>query len=542
MTSLIDDLGFEPLENEDIGFEPVQQPKKKKQDSVSGLKEVPKQAAIGGLQGVFGTYGDILDFLGLQSKEPLSGDAAQYEREFRATPEQLPWIIETEDPVPRFSRFPSGEEVGQFLGAPDPETTSGRYARRIGRLAGGGPATGAALLKAPIVAGSIGQTLEEVGAPGWAQAAGEIIGFLSGRKTKTPVSAKSPEVQNKINELRKLGFSEEDVTLAKNALEDRGFLKKYSKLTPQAEKAFKDTLGKSEGKINEMLQKAFPGIEEGLPSVKEASAELYTTLDKVAKDIVIENPDSFVKEASKAVNELKKTLANTPQEKQVIELLEKAMQASGEYPTADHFINFFQGMNQVGNWSNPRQRENVFRIIKDSIKQTFKDQGPEGRKLAELFEEANHSWKRFRQAEDVTELLGKAASEEGTNFSKLAKLLDNPTNFKVIEEGLGKPQTINLKQIADTGSSIKDLHKAIQGGLVKEALTGGKLYGVAKALVTGDLSSLKAIVGAEVLGNLATKLLTDPKWQNLQKKALQAVKDGKFDQLRAISMEAERQL
>lgn len=544
--------GFVPLDQPTesrFGFVPLGQATQEKKEETSTkpvFKDVSKQFVKGATAGTLGTYGDLLDLFGLQPRKMLPGQRAQYELESQATESELPHLIDTEDISPRYHRVASGQDVAGLIedvgGPGKAETMAGRYAERIGRLSGGGAALGANVLQAPIIAGSVGQTLEELGAPAWAQAAGEMFAFLTSGKGKVPLTSKSPEVKNKLNELKKLGYSEEDLTLAKNALEERGFLKKVSRLTPKAEQSFKNAISNSESKVNEILNKSFPGLEEGLPSMKKASSEIYNTLDDIARNVVVESPDSFVKSASKAVNELRKSLANTPQEKQVIELLENAMKKAGEFPTADEYINFYQGLNQIGNWSNPRQREHVFKIIQDAIKQTFRDQGPIGQKLASKFEEANQSWKKFRQAEDVSELIGKATSDEGINFSKLSKMMENPSNFETLSDGLGKVQANNIKLIAQTGSEIGNLEKIMKGGLAKEALGAGKLLLVAKAIVTGDLSALKTYVGTEALGRLSTKLLTDPKWQNLQLKALEAVKNGKWDQLRAIATNFERLL
>lgn len=519
-------------------FKPVKESKKEESEQRT-LKEVPKQFVKGVGSGFLGTYGDVLDFLGVQSKEVLPGEQTQYQMEARATPEQLAYLTDSDEPLPRYSRLPSSEQVSQFteeLGGPGkPNTVEGKYAERAGRLLGGGLSTGSTALKAPLLAAGVGQALEEAGAPPWAQAAGEIITFAKTAKSKRALTAKSPEIQNKINDLRKHGFSEQDLTLAKNSLEDRGFWKKISKHTEGAENKFKSVYETSEKKINDIMNKGFPGLEKGLSNVRKDSSELYSALDDVSKNVVIKNPESFTNEAQKSISQLKKSLANTPQEKQVINLLEEAIQASVEERTADHYINFYQGMNQIGNWSSPKQREYVFKTVKDSIKKTFNDQGPEGKKLADLFEKSNESWKKFRQAEDVTNILEKASTEEGMNFSKLSKLLENPNNFDTISEAIGKESANNMKLISNVSKSIADLEKTMKGGVVKEALGAGKLWTLAKSLVTLDFTGLKGILGAEIGGRLATNLLTKPEYQNIHLKMLNSVKDKKYDKLRILS-------
>lgn len=513
----------------DIAEEQFKKPK-------SYLRDISEQGIKGSLEGALGTYGDLFDLLGLQSKEMLPGEKSQYDLESQASPEQLPHLVDSSDVLPRYSRAPNSQDIGEFIeksgGPGEAETGSGRYANRIARLTSSGTALGSKLLKAPIIAGAVGQTLAELGAPGWAQAAGELAAFLkSTPKLKGNISSGSPEIKDKLAKLKKLGYSDQDLTLAKSALEDKGFLKKASKLTSDSEKRFKETLTNAENNVQDILKKGFPGLDEGLGNIKNASSELYASVDELAKNVSITKPEIFIENAQKTIEKLKNSLANTPQEKQVIELLEKAIESSKGSPTADSYINFYQGLNQLGNWGSPKQREHVFSTVKDAIKQTFKKQGPEGQKLANTFDEANNSWKRFRLAEDVTNVIEKASTEEGLNFTKLSKSLDNPDTLKTFIDGLGKEQAHNLKLISKTSSQIKDLEKVMKGGLGKEALGIGKAFSLSKALLTGDFAALKGIVGAETAGRISTRLLTDPKYQSMQLKLIDKFKSGHYNQI-----------
>ena len=559
---------------------------------MQNLKEIPGQFAKGAVAGGIGSYGDVLDFFGLQSKEINPAEQDKRSREFKTLEKmergEVPSAGELEElsedePVLRFSRLPSSEDVSnlieEFGGPKEAKTTAGRYASRGGKLLGGGLSLGQGGIVAPLTAAAAGQTAEEFGAPKWVQAAVEIGTFLKSSKSKTPLTSKSPEIKSEIERLKKLGFSDQDITLAKNALEDRNWLKKTSQMTKEAETKFKQATKGTEEKFNKIIGDAFPGLEEGGTSaLKTASSELFNSLDDLAQGIVIKDPTVFANNARKAITELEKTLAVTPQQSQVISLLEEAIgtakpkpipgkpeqiietglldqfgkpitkttpaipETPRPFPTANYYTNFYKGLNSIGQWGNPKQREHVFSIVKDAIKNTFKEQGPEGKKLAIALEEANKSWMKYLQAEDIVNLTQKAITDEGINFAKMNKLIENANNFETFAKGLGKEQANNLKQIAKTGNDIKDLQKVIQGGAVKEALGAGKLWAVAHSVVTGDLRSLASYVGAQRIGKLSTKLLTDPSYQKIQLRMLEAIKDQKWNMLRVFSQIMEKKL
>lgn len=511
------------------------------------LSDVSSQAIKGGAKGFLGSYGNLLDLAGLQKKGTAQGEEGLNIFEHGASDIELAAMSDADEPVPRYTSLPSSQEVGQgieALGGPgEAKTRGGRFAERIGEFVGGGAALGSPQAKLATAAGSVGQGLEEAGAPKWLQAAGEIVTFLKGSRAKTPIQSSSKEANAELSRLKKLGYSDEDLTLAKNALEERGWLKKTSKITPDAENKFKTAMKNSEEHVSNILEKSFPGIkDEGVSGIRAASEELFGNLDNLAKQVVIENPGSFVKNADKAIERLKGTLANTPQEKEVIGVLEAAKQAAVEGRSADVYTRFYRGLNQIGKWGNPKEREHIFTLVKDAIKQTFRDQGPEGNKLAGALEDANKSWIKYLNAEDVTEMLAKVTTEEGVNFSKLSRSLDNPNNYRTVEKALGKESASNMKKIAQTASSIKALEKTMIGGDVKKALGSSKLAAVAYSAVTGDISPIKAYIGILGAGRLSTKLLTDPKYQNLRLKLLNAVKDQNWNLVKSISQTLENDI
>lgn len=523
-----------PTQNIPSTLRPKQIPETRGRQFIENIKEVPGQLARGYTTGTLSQAGNILDILGLQSKETLPGEKAKRSREF-GTLEKLekggvPSIAEFEelsddDVLPRYSRLPNTQETRKILsdlGWKEPERAGGRYAHRAGEFLSGPPGG----IKAPIGAAIVGQTAEEANLPLWMQAGAEMATLLKLGKTTRPISSGSPHVQKELDRLKGMGFSDKDLTLARNALEDRGYLKKAAKYTSEAEKRFKDTQKNIQGNFESIIEESFPGLKEGGPQTfKNSAVELYDNLDNLAREVTIKNPDVFVESSKKAIHEMERSLANSPQKQEAIDILRKAATRSKARVPGDFYTNFYKEMNAIGNWGNPKQREAAFGAVKNAIKDTFRKQGPEGIRLADNLEEANKAWMKYLEAEDVSNLIGKVSSEEGINFKKMQNLLQKSDNFEIFKKGLGEKQANNLLKLSEMSSNIVDFEKAIKGGLAKDLLTQGTLYGFAKAVLNGDLNTLKTMAGVQIAGMFATKLLTDPNYQNLAIRMSKAAQD-----------------
>lgn len=531
-------------------FRVLDQPEQIQSNQISeNLKEIVPQFAKQFASGAGGTYGDILDILGLQSREVLPGEQEKRKQEFQTLeklqqPGYIPSVGELEnlvdeDVLPRYSRLPSSQiiesTIEQVGGPEQPKTFGGKLASRAGKFAGAGTAFGTPGLVSSIAAGTAGQTAEELGAPPWVQAAAELGAFIKTAKPNVQVTSSSPEIKQQISNLRKMGFNEQDITLAKNALEDRGFLKKTAKITPESREKIYSTISNLEEKSKNIISDAFPGIEKGIQSVEEEASNLYQLMNETAENVQIRRGTPFIKAGEKVLKRLNKTLANTPEEKQMINLVAESIAAANGPLSADYYTRFYRGLNRLGKWVDPSEREQIFTEMKDAIKETFKESGREGQLLGKRFEDANKAWKRFREAEDVTNLLEKATTEEGLNYSKLTNILENLKNFESFKTGLGETEAKNLLQIAKTGKGIKNLEKAIEGSTAKQILGVGKLWSLVKAVTTGDLSALKSYVGAEALSRFSTKLLTDPSYQNINLRMLKNIKENKWGEVRSLA-------
>jgi hypothetical protein len=508
------------------------------------------QGAQGFGIGALGTYGDILDFLGLQANEMFPGEKIRREREFeilqrmeegkRPTTGELMELSEDDEFAPIRLRLPSSqdiERVGKKAGlVTEPKTAAGRYARRIGRIGGGGVSLGATGIAAPIAAGAVGQTLEEVGAPPWAQAAGEIIaGLKASPKSKAPITSDSKEVQSVINDLRKAGYSEKDITLAKNALEERKILKKFASLTPKAENAIQQGVKNSEQLFREQIKKGLPGYTEGgLPYLEKQASNVYQTMEELASSIPVRNKEPV----RKAINDSIAYLEKFPlldEQKKFIGFMKDGLEKLDKADTADFFTGFYRNLGKAGNWGDPKQKEHMLGMIKEGIKQTFAESGGDTAKFGKYFEKTNEAWKHWLNTRDLMETIEKAQNVEGMNFKKLSSILNDPKNHELARKVLGPEQLENIKTINKGADAIESLLKQIKPQDKTSAAI--KSLEAIRALLTGSFKTLAALIGIEAAKRVSTSILIDPKKQNVMKKLINAAKNNSEQQAAILAQE-----
>jgi CheY-like chemotaxis protein len=525
-------------------------PAPKKQDTAElYAKDVIGQGAQGFGIGSLGTYGDILDLLGLQSKEILPGEKAKYQRESdileRMQKGHKPSAgelmeLSDEDVAPRFSRLASSQDVEQLGGqlglVSEPKTAAGRYAKRIGRIGGGGAVLGAGGIASPIAAGIAGQTLEEIGAPPWAQAAAEIIaGLKFSPKTNVPVTSKSKEVEKIIADLRKAGYSEKDITLAKSALEDRKILKKFSTLTRGAENAIEQGVKNSEELFKQQIKKGLPGYAEGgLPYLEKQANNVYRSMEELASSVPIKNKEPVRKAVNDAIAYLEK-YPLLDEQKKFIEFMKDGVAKLDKADTAEFFTGFYRNLGKAGNWGNPTQKEHLLGMVKEGIKKTFAESGPEGAKFGKYFEKTNEAWKHWLNTRDLMETIEKASTVEGMNFKRLSSILDKPENHELAKKVLGPEQLQNIKSITKGAEAIESLLKQIPKS--NKTIMALEIIGALTPLISGNYKPMIGILGYEATRRLATRLLINPKTQNTMKKIITAAKNNSPQQAAILAQE-----
>jgi hypothetical protein len=509
-----------------------------------------KQTVQGLGIGALGTYGDIFDLLGLQAKEILPGEKAKYSREFDVLEKmergEVPSFGEMlelsgdDELAPRFSRLPSSkdvEDLGGELGfTSEPKTAAGRYGKRIGKLGGAGLVFGATSLAAPIVAGAAGQTLEEAGAPPWAQAAAEIIATLKlTPKSASAVSSKSKEVENVLQDLRKAGYSEKDITLAKSALEERKLLKKYATLTPEAENSINQGIKNSEALLKEQIKKGLPKYAEGgIPALEREASGIYQSMEELASSVPITNKEPVKKSIQGAIDYLEK-YPLLDEQKKFIEFLKDGLGKLDKADTAEFFTGFYRNLGKAGNWGDPKQKEHLLGLVKQGIKDTFSQSGKEGADFARVFENTNEAWKKWLNARDLMQTIEKAQSVDGTSFKKLASILNDPKNLELSKKVITPEVTKNIKSISEGAQAIESLLKQIPKNS-KDIQSLKYLEGI-RSVLTGDYRPLASLIGMEAAKRWATTMLIDPEKQNRMMKLIVAAKNNAPQQAGILAQE-----
>lgn len=510
-------------------------------------KDVGQQYLQGTGIGGLGTYGDILDLLGLQAKETLPGEKAKYGREFdilekmqngeRPSTGELYELSEGDEVAPRYSRLPTSKNVeafGKETGlVTEPKTAAGRYSKRIGKLQGATLATGGTAIKAPIIAGSAGQALEDAGAPPWAQAAAEIAVTL--KFSPRPITSKSPEVQKTIKDLRAAGYSEQDITLAKNALEERKILKKYSTLTPEAENTINKGIKNSETLLNEQIKKGLPGYAEGgIPYLEKQASNVYQTMEELASSIPVKNPGPVQKAIKDSISYLEK-YPLLKEQKEFIEFLKDGLNKSSNANTAEFFTGFYRNLGRAGNWGNPKQKEHILGLVKEGIKETFRESGPEAQKFGKYFEMTNEAWKKWINAKDLMTTLEKAQNVNGVDFKKMTSILNDPENHQLALKVLGPQQVKNIDTISKGAQYIESMMKQIPK--TNKDIQSLKFLASIGSLLKGDIKPLSALISFEAGRRLATDILINPNKQNLMLKIITAAKNNSPQQAAILSQE-----
>jgi len=526
-------------------------PKPKEEESAVKTygKDIQKQLVQGYTIGSLGTYGDILDALNLQSKETLPGEKAKYGREFdilqREQEGHKPSAgelaeLSDDDVAPRFSRLSSSQDVEKFGGSlgliTEPETAPGRYARRIGKIGGGGASLGATGIASPIVAGTAGQTAEEMGLPPWVQATFEIVaGLKASGSSKGPISSKSPEVSKEIEKLRKVGFSEENITFAKNALEERNILKKFATLTPKVENAIQKGVKDSEELFKQQVKKGLPGYAEGgLPYLEKQASNVYQSMEELASNIKVSNKEPFRKSIQESIDYMEKS-ALLPEEKEFIQFLKEGLEKVDKSDTADFLTSFYRKLGKSGKWTDPKTKEHLLTVVQKGIKDTFAQSGPDAAKFGKYFEKTNDAWKHWIDTRDIMQKIETASTTEGMNFAKMSKILSDPKNYELAKKTLGHEQLENIKTISNGSQAIESLLKQIKPADKTAKMM--KAVEATRAFFTGSWKTFASLMGYESAKIIANKFLIDPKKQNIMKKMIVAAKNNSPEQGAILAQE-----
>lgn len=538
-----------PREDEVRALKEEKKRPKKSPTAWESAKDYAKQATKETLIGVGGTWGDLAELAGLGDKGGTPGQKAKNSAEFEILEKmQQPgykpsfsdiYMLSGDDDIAPYPfSLPTTKDlegVNDFIGGPgEPETTAGKYGKRQGRLYGSGLAFGQVNPIPAGLAGAAGQTVEELGGGPLLQTATEIATLIlsPGQAGKKLAGSAKKEIQKKVNDLRKLGYTEEDITLAINNASKGKKAGVTASKGSKTEQAFENFTEHSNDMVSDILTSEIPGIERGTKHVHQMASDAYGQVATEARNLTIRDSTPFINSATGVVRELRRNLGRNPEAEPFLRRLAEAVMDSTQNPSAENFMNFYKELNGMGKWLGRSQKDRLITQVKDGIKDTFRSEGKQGRQLAERFEEANLGIRKAYQAEEVHELIQKTATQEGIDFKKLNKLFDKPDNVHLFEDVLGARQTENLHMIAKTGKEVKDFDKAwkatnlLQGNQVLDIARGA---GAGYYIWKGDMEGLAAVLATKGLGigakKIAEKFLTDPKYQNLIIKGLHSLKN-----------------
>ena len=277
---------------------------------------------------------------------------------------------------------------------------------------------------------------------------------------------------------------------------------------------------------------------------------------------------------TKATDGLKKALIRTEDGgREVLEALENSNSKFKELLHAKNVRDFFNSAIEYGEV----QLDSLHSLLKSPKSQdTLRELLPNS---AEIIKEASRSGKLQEAVQAIEGLTGEA----GVNFTKTANYLDNQKNFKRFAGLVGSDTAKSIKDISKKGESVEKFQKAVSSatkdgaidlgkllveenkGLIKDNLTeksyknlqtiketvekskafqkamesGSVLnfldkLNLTKSAVLGLLTmSPKAFLGLMAVKGwvgqvrkIASKMITDPEYLELSKKAVMAIKKG----------------
>lgn len=508
-----------------------------------------KQFGKHALIGVGGTYGDLAELAGLRASEaPNIKEKNKVQTDILEKLGQPGYIpgpgeihsLSNEDLTPD-EGIPTSQRLGELsdiVGGPgEPETPAGKYGKRAGRIFGSEVAFGGLNPAPALVAGGAGEAVEHYGGGPLLQAAAEIASLILTKKASSSkaLSSKDPEISKKINDLRKLGYSDEEITLALNhASQGKVGGIKASK-GESTKQAFEDFSTKSDEIVGDILTQSIPGYERGPQYVHQMASDAYGQVAEQAGKLNFKNMDTFVDVVDDTIKQVRQKFGNSKEAKEFIETLTTMGTDFIDNPNAELLMNFYQQLNRAGKWMGRSTKDHLITRVKDGVKKTFQSEGPAGKQLAENFEKVNKGIQRAYKAEEIHEILDKVWTQNGADFKKFNKVFDKAENVKLFQEVLGPEQAKNVQMISRVGKEIKDFDKAWKA----VSSSGSKNLSLLYAIYHQNWPVV-GILGAEKIGKLggsklAEKFLTDPSYQNLMIKGLHAIKTGSTKSFSSVS-------
>ena len=246
-----------------------------------------------------------------------------------------------------------------------------KYAQRIGSALGtmfqSGGFTPGAIAAATTGAGAGEFTEQKTGSP----LLGIIAELVTGGATGALEGAGRKVAQNPlVNAGKKIGLSEKITTPLSTSKSEKSIWGKFASKGRKTENLLKET--------KESLGSAFEDLNQKATTLPPLSTDQNQKIASAFEDV------------SKKIT---KTLANTPDEKEALKMINaasKKLKNSGTSP--EEMVNFYRTINSKVNWKNMSRGDIYKNEIKNVLKDTLKETNPE---FSNEFELLNNFYSKF---------------------------------------------------------------------------------------------------------------------------------------------------
>lgn len=214
--------------------------------------------------------------------------------------------------------------------------------------------------------------------------------------------------------------------------------------------------------------KQSPELKKTFQATENVLSDVYKGLtEKAAKlpRVSEKSLDNLIDKFTDIKSSLQKTIKASPEKQSAIHFIDEALEKLNNFGASpEELINFYHDINSSVNWNAIRGGKKVLANLKTPTMAALKEVDP---KLAESFSNTNALW-----------------------------------------------------------SKMKNIQKEIGIPKIQKYIELGKWAALMTSLAFGSPSSMASAGAALIFPKIATKLLTNPKWQSLHKKMLHSIKTG----------------
>lgn len=375
---------------------------------------------------------------------------------------------------------------------------------------------------------------------------GKLIPGAKPGQSPTFVKGSTARGSRLIENLRRTGqYSEQDLTLIKNATNPRAVAERLAKGNTQSRRAFQ--------KVHNSLQNDLQSVRnngigyKSSDQIKRESEKLYGQMLKSNGNTVINDTSRIQKTIQNEVANMKKMPLNDA-EKKLLTFLEDAEKAIPDRKTADYYLNLHKKLNSTEFFEDKATRAIAKRLNKNITKQI----GKSNKALAQELVTTDKAYRQSQQMIKSNDMLKPLTANGRVDYNALNKMLNKESSAKVLREGLGEGNFSRLQRISKSGRNLEGLYGRIEKDLNFYPAKVGAAYAFFKPLTQGKFNSflskapkIAAVLGiakgaTRMTGNIATKFLTDPKYQHIIERVNKSLLNGDYNKLVPLMSEMER--